>query len=59
MDVKCPICGKHEKWEDNPYRPFCSKRCKLLDLASWADGTYRIPGKPVTNEDDDKEPEDN
>jgi endogenous inhibitor of DNA gyrase (YacG/DUF329 family) len=32
---------------DPRYRPFCSERCKLLDLARWADGTYRIPGEPV------------
>jgi uncharacterized protein len=29
------------------WRPFCSKRCKLQDLAHWADGTYRVPGPPV------------
>jgi endogenous inhibitor of DNA gyrase (YacG/DUF329 family) len=28
---------------DNPYRPFCSERCKLIDLGQWAAGAYRIP----------------
>ncbi|MBF0344226.1 MAG: DNA gyrase inhibitor YacG [Nitrospirae bacterium] len=58
MKVKCPKCGKAVTWEDNPHRPFCSKRCKYLDLAAWASGEYRIPGRPENHEDDDKDPED-
>jgi endogenous inhibitor of DNA gyrase (YacG/DUF329 family) len=43
--VKCPTCGKLVEWsEKNPYRPFCSERCKLIDLGAWADGSHRIPG---------------
>jgi endogenous inhibitor of DNA gyrase (YacG/DUF329 family) len=41
----CVYCRERpvvERW-----RPFCSERCKLLDLAAWAKGTYRIPGAPV------------
>ena len=34
------------------YRPFCSERCRLLDLASWADGTYGIAGEPLPPEDE-------
>ena len=30
-----------------PWRPFCSERCKLQDLARWADGTYRIAAEPI------------
>jgi endogenous inhibitor of DNA gyrase (YacG/DUF329 family) len=33
---------------DPEYRPFCSERCKLIDLARWADGEYRIAGEPVS-----------
>ena len=43
---------------DNPYRPFCSERCKLIDLGAWADGSYNIPGDPsdVSDENlDDKD----
>jgi endogenous inhibitor of DNA gyrase (YacG/DUF329 family) len=29
------------------FRPFCSERCRLLDLAAWTDGTYRVAGEPV------------
>ncbi len=50
--VKCPICGKESVWENNPFRPFCSERCRLLDLGKWASEHYRIPGnkKDVTEE---------
>lgn len=34
-------------WEDNPWRPFCSERCKMLDLSAWASERYRIAGEPV------------
>jgi endogenous inhibitor of DNA gyrase (YacG/DUF329 family) len=48
MPVKCPRCGKITNFEGNPFRPFCSNRCKLIDLGAWASGTYRIP---ADNED--------
>ncbi len=38
----CPICRKGVPTADNTFRPFCSKRCKEIDLASWLDGSYRI-----------------
>ena len=38
---------------DPAWRPFCSERCKLLDLARWVDGEYRIPGEPVASDSDD------
>lgn len=42
--VVCPQCGKDVIWStDNPYRPFCSERCKLIDLGQWASDNYRIP----------------
>ena len=45
----CPICRK--KVELNaPYMPFCSDRCRILDLANWADGKYVIPGLPEEDE---------
>ncbi|PIS36851.1 MAG: DNA gyrase inhibitor YacG [Nitrospirae bacterium CG_4_9_14_3_um_filter_53_35] len=48
--VPCPICRKMTDWYDNPYRPFCSERCKLLDLGAWASEGYRVPGEPVSYE---------
>lgn len=48
--VTCPFCRKRSKWRDNPWRPFCSKRCKMIDLGLWAKGEYRIPGERVSKE---------
>jgi endogenous inhibitor of DNA gyrase (YacG/DUF329 family) len=39
----CPICKKESRPEGNPFRPFCSERCKLIDLDHWLSGRYRIP----------------
>lgn len=45
--VSCPTCGKAVEWTDqNPYRPFCSERCKQIDLGAWAAEEYRIPEPP-------------
>ena len=42
--VMCPQCDKEVVWDsNNPYRPFCSVRCKLIDLGQWAAESYRIP----------------
>lgn len=42
--VMCPQCGKEVVWNsDSTYRPFCSERCKLIDLGQWATESYRIP----------------
>ncbi|MGE4132933.1 MAG: DNA gyrase inhibitor YacG [Bdellovibrionales bacterium] len=44
MKVKCPTCGKPSRYDkDNPDRPFCSERCRVLDLGAWADEKYRVP----------------
>ena len=41
--VKCPRCGKQAEFSpENPSRPFCSERCKLIDLGQWADEKYAI-----------------
>ncbi|MFN3398251.1 MAG: DNA gyrase inhibitor YacG [Sulfurimicrobium sp.] len=42
--VPCPACGKPIPYSTgNPYRPFCSRRCKLIDLGQWANEEFRIP----------------
>lgn len=43
--ILCPICRKETAWSNNPFRPFCSERCKLIDLGQWASEDYRIPGE--------------
>ncbi len=47
LRVKCPTCRKETAWENNPHRPFCSERCRLIDLGEWMEGRYRIPGQKV------------
>ena len=42
--VSCPRCGAQVAWlPENPSRPFCSERCKLIDLGDWAMEKYRVP----------------
>ncbi len=40
--MRCPICDQKTLSEGNPYRPFCSERCKLIDLHNWLSSRYRI-----------------
>jgi endogenous inhibitor of DNA gyrase (YacG/DUF329 family) len=45
LNFVCPSCSKKfsvERKEQAAFRPFCSKRCKLVDLGRWLDGTYNI-----------------
>ena len=49
--VRCPQCGGESLWStDNPERPFCSKRCKLIDLGAWAAEEHAIPGNDLEDE---------
>ena len=42
--VPCPQCGKPVQWDAaNAYRPFCSERCRMVDLGKWASEEYRVP----------------
>ena len=41
--LNCSRCGELTTWEDNPYRPFCSERCKLIDFGAWANEGYKLP----------------
>ena len=44
LTVTCPQCGGKSVWStENRYRPFCSERCKLIDLGAWASESYRVP----------------
>lgn len=50
MIVKCPTCGKPVEWSDKfPFRPFCSERCKLIDLGEWASDSYVIRNSTMQN----------
>jgi uncharacterized protein len=54
--VLCPRCGTEVRWtSDSPFRPFCSERCKLIDLGQWATERYRIAADPESGEAGDTE----
>ncbi|CAM5225573.1 DNA gyrase inhibitor YacG [Alishewanella longhuensis] len=46
VTVKCPVCEKEVIWAaESAFRPFCSERCKLINLGDWAAENHRIPDK--------------
>ncbi|MBV8210647.1 MAG: DNA gyrase inhibitor YacG [Burkholderiaceae bacterium] len=48
MKVKCPTCGSQVAWtESNAFRPFCSERCRTIDLGAWASERHRIAGEAL------------
>jgi len=50
--VKCPTCDKKVVWEDESlWRPFCSERCRLIDLGEWASESHRIAGEETLPEE--------
>jgi len=53
LKVRCPRCGARVSWHGNQNRPFCSEKCRLIDLGRWADEDYRIAGDPILAEDND------
>ena len=56
QEVSCPHCGRRREWQGNPWRPFCSERCKLIDLGDWLSGQNAIPGEDteIPESDDQK-----
>ncbi len=56
--VRCPICGKEVAWTpQSNYRPFCSERCRNIDLGAWASESYRIPVKGEPADDSERDAE--
>ena len=56
LNINCPTCKKPVIWSaDNLFRPFCSERCKLIDLGDWAAEKHRIAGEEAKSEDINKE----
>lgn len=48
--VQCPTCRREIDWSQSPFRPFCSERCKLIDLGAWLTEKHAIPGEPAPDE---------
>jgi endogenous inhibitor of DNA gyrase (YacG/DUF329 family) len=62
LEVDCPHCGKRVPWtKKSRWRPFCSERCRLIDLGQWFEEEHAIPGEPtdadgiIAREVDEKE----
>lgn len=53
--ISCPICKKEASWQDNIFRPFCSERCKLIDLGKWAAEEYRVAGEKKDSSEENPE----
>jgi uncharacterized protein len=53
---RCPRCGRSVPLTaDNPWRPFCSERCKTVDLGDWFSERHRVPGERQADEDTEVE----
>ena len=54
--VACPRCGEPALFSpENRWRPFCSERCKMIDLGAWASESYRLPDRSAPPDDDPPE----
>jgi uncharacterized protein len=52
LKVKCPTCRREVEWSDaSPYRPFCSDRCRLIDMGAWLTEQRKIPDQSPQAED--------
>lgn len=50
--VSCPTCQRPVEWsEASPFRPFCSERCRLIDLGDWISERHAIPGEELVPQD--------
>ena len=57
MLVSCPQCHRQHEWDRaSPWRPFCSERCRLIDLGAWLTERHVIPGEEAPEPTDDELP---
>lgn len=55
MKISCPTCDKPDTWKpENKFRPFCSDRCKLIDLGEWANESRKLPCESSDGIDDEE-----
>jgi hypothetical protein len=45
LDINCPHCKKEFNYYDSSFRPFCTERCKMIDLGHWFDESYTVAGR--------------
>ncbi len=51
LDVTCPTCKKKFNYYTSDFRPFCSERCRLIDLGQWLSESYSVPVEKLTEEE--------
>ena len=57
--IKCPQCGRLTFYStENPSRPFCSERCKLIDLGQWASESFKVPSEDPNDPEMELNPDD-
>lgn len=49
---RCPVCDATVSLEETPTAPFCSDRCRLVDLGRWLDESYGVPAPPPDDDED-------
>lgn len=52
---QCPVCDAHVDLETTPTVPFCSDRCRLIDLGRWLDESYAVPEAKKPDPDEAEE----
>ena len=58
--IKCPTCKKTVEWADtSSFKPFCSERCRLIDLGDWAAEKHAIPAESIPSTEEFPYPTDN
>ncbi|MHB0973293.1 MAG: DNA gyrase inhibitor YacG [Thiobacillus sp.] len=56
--VACPTCGATVPWTaESRWKPFCSERCKMIDLGQWATEKYRVPAEEQEPDDGSPPPQ--
>jgi len=51
IDVTCPTCKKKFNYYSSDFRPFCSERCRLIDLGQWLSESYTVPVEKLTEDE--------
>ncbi len=60
LQIKCPTCSqKHDYYTSKPWSPFCSERCKMIDLGAWASEEHRIKGESIPTSQEQQEGQNN
>lgn len=54
LTVTCPSCKKKFEYYSSEFRPFCSERCRLIDLGQWLNESYTVPATKLTPEEVDQ-----